>query len=120
MTQRDINVYLWDIKQACLAILSFTDGKTRDDYDPDEMLKSAVERQLILLGEALNRAVAIDPTLRAGISQVPQIINLRHRLVHDYQRTNHEIVWDIITSHIPLLLADVDGRLTEEPPLKYF
>ncbi len=92
----------------------------RADYDHDDMLKSAVERQFILLGEALNRAVVIDPNLTASISQVPQIINLRHSLVHDYRRTNHEIVWEIIAIHIPVLLAEVDSRLPDEPPLEYF
>ncbi len=47
--------YLYDMEQACVLLSSFLVGKTFADYEADPMLRSAVERQLMIVGEALNR-----------------------------------------------------------------
>jgi len=49
--------YLYDILKACEAILQFIEGKDFDDYEDDLLLRSGVERQLMIIGEALNQAV---------------------------------------------------------------
>ncbi|PTL36631.1 hypothetical protein CLG94_02830 [Candidatus Methylomirabilis limnetica] len=47
--------YLYDIREAASAILRFVRGKTFDEYEQDELLRSGVERKFEILGEALNR-----------------------------------------------------------------
>lgn len=52
--QRDPRAYLWDVREAAGAILEFIAGKTFEDYAGDRLLRSAVERQFEIIGEALN------------------------------------------------------------------
>ena len=51
----EANAVLWDAHQATLRITRFVDGKRFSDYQQDELLKSAVERQFDIVGEALNK-----------------------------------------------------------------
>ena len=53
--------HLYDMQQACRLLAAFIAGKTLGDYSADAMLRSAVERQLTIVGEALNRLKKIDP-----------------------------------------------------------
>jgi uncharacterized protein with HEPN domain len=54
MLPLEIRKYLFDIVQACDLLTQFTKGKTFTDYSADALLRSAVERQLGLIGEALH------------------------------------------------------------------
>jgi len=57
--------YLWDVQQAAARALRFVQGKRFEDERVDELLRSAVERQLEVVGEALNLA-----PLLAGVTQL--------------------------------------------------
>ena len=54
--------YLFDMQRACRLMLSFVAGKTFEDYVGDALLRSGIERQMIIVGEALNRLMKIDPS----------------------------------------------------------
>lgn len=69
--ERDPRAYLWDAKEATEAILRFVEGKTFDDYAGDLMLRSAVERQFEIIGEALNQLSKIAPELARSIPDLP-------------------------------------------------
>jgi uncharacterized protein with HEPN domain len=101
MKHRDIRQYLYDAAQACELIFQFTSGRTLDDYDRDAMFRSAVERQLTILGEALGRARTIDAGIGEKLPNLFQIIGLRKRLVHGYEAIDSEIVWAIIQTGLP-------------------
>ena len=62
----ELRKYIWDAKEAAARALRFTAGKSLDDYLGDELLRSAVERQFLILGEALGRVRQLDPTLICG------------------------------------------------------
>ena len=66
--------YLYDVRQACAALEEFIQGKTFDQYLKDHMLQAAVERKLTIIGEALLKAVKIDPTLDQSVKDLSQII----------------------------------------------
>jgi predicted nucleotidyltransferase len=53
--EHDPKGYIFDILQACKHIQQFTAGKSFDEYTGDILLKSAVERQFAIIGEALSR-----------------------------------------------------------------
>lgn len=52
---------LYDIQQACALLERFVTGKTFDDYAGDALLRSGTERQLEIIGEALNQLTKIEP-----------------------------------------------------------
>ena len=58
--QRDPRAYLWDAREATAAILEFVAGKTFKDYASDRLLRSAIERQFEIIGEALNQLGRVD------------------------------------------------------------
>jgi uncharacterized protein with HEPN domain len=98
---------LWHIEQAAYEIVTFTAGKTPKDYETDVVLRYAIERQLITIGEALTRALRVDPELAHHISETPQIVSFRNQLVHNYPGIDAAQVWDIITTDLPVLLREV-------------
>jgi uncharacterized protein with HEPN domain len=70
--QRDPRAYLWDAREAAAAILEFAAGKTFEDYASDRLLRSAVERQFEIIGEALNQLCKIESLSADCIPDVPQ------------------------------------------------
>lgn len=76
--------------------MKFTAGKTLADYSSDPLLRSAVERQFEIIGEALNRLVRMDARIAAQIAQHRQIVAFRNVLIHGYDAISDEVVWGII------------------------
>ena len=68
-----------DVLAACDLLADFTRGKRFEDYAADALLRSAVERQLEIIGEALRVAVQHRPDLATQITDVPAIIAFRNR-----------------------------------------
>ncbi|MFV1858310.1 MAG: DUF86 domain-containing protein, partial [Anaerolineales bacterium] len=99
--------YLHDMRQAAELIASFTEGKSVADYDADAMLRSAVERQFEIIGEALAHLARLDPSLANRIREYARIIAFRNILIHGYAEVDHRIVWDIVESKLPTLRSDV-------------
>ncbi|MFH0810944.1 MAG: HepT-like ribonuclease domain-containing protein [Pseudomonadota bacterium] len=84
MRQRDPNKYLFDIAEAVVLLRQFTAGKTFGDYQDNPLLRSAVERQFEIVGEALNQLGRFNPELLSRISDARRIIAFRNVLVHAY------------------------------------
>ena len=96
-------VRLQDAVQALDYIASFIDGQTIDNYLANAMLRSAVERQLAIVGEALTVFRRLDPEVAVSINDLPRAIVLRNFLLHDYGAVDDEIVWQIGTFYAPTL-----------------
>ncbi len=73
MKPLELRTYLYDIAQACDLLIQFIFGKTLKDYSSDALLRSAVERQFEIIGEALNRALRLDSNLAYQISDTRRI-----------------------------------------------
>ena len=110
----DLLKHLYDIKEAAAAILRFVRGKTFDDYERDELLRSGVERKFEIIGEALNRVSRDNPTVLDKIREHRNVVSFRNILAHGYDSIDHRIVWGIIEEDLAKLLEDVDRLLTEE------
>jgi uncharacterized protein with HEPN domain len=94
--------YLYDIRQACELLIQFTAGKTFADYAADALLRSGVERQFEIIGEALGKLARLDPATAARISDHRRIVAFRNVLIHAYDQISDELVWgvvDVIPSH---------------------
>ena len=114
MPLRDKRGYLWDMQQAALNIQRFTEGESVETYQENVLLRSAVERQFEIIGEALRQALQHFPELDGNISASRQIIAFRNRLIHAYAAIDDEVVWGIIEDDLPTLLQDVERLLVEE------
>ena len=73
MTDDRAAKYLWDARRAAERIARFTSGRTCDDDLGDEMLRSAVERQFEIIGEAFTGLRRVDPSLAATIPDLPRV-----------------------------------------------
>jgi uncharacterized protein with HEPN domain len=113
MLPLEIRKYLYDVLHACDELVAFTAGKTLADFHIDSMLRSAVERQFEIIGEALRQMIAKDNSLATRISDTKRIIAFRNRLIHGYADIDHEVVWGILETNLPRLHREV-RRLLEE------
>lgn len=100
---RDANRLLYDIRKACEAILHFCRSRSLDEYLGDHMLRSACERQLEILGEAMTRLRDHHQAIFGSMTDGPTIIAFRNRLIHGYDSVDSEIVWDVIERKVPEL-----------------
>lgn len=105
----DVDKYVWDAKEAAARALRFTQGKSFEDYAADEMLRAAVERQFMILGEALGRVRQLDATLAARVTYLPRAVALRNLLVHAYAETDDGIVWGVVAGPLRALLNDLEA-----------
>lgn len=104
---------LADIINAASNISTFMTDKTRVDFDGDLMLRSAVERQFEILGEALRRLAALDAELAGRISEHRRIIDFRNIIAHGYDCLDGDIVWQAINDKLPRLLFDAQALAKE-------
>jgi uncharacterized protein with HEPN domain len=103
--------FLYDVLQACDLLEEFTHGKTFEDYENDALLQSAVERQFMIVGEAMFQALRIDPSLEARVSDARRIVNFRHVMVHDYATVDDRTVWGVVQRRLPTLRSEVEALL---------
>lgn len=96
-----------DILAAAGAIQRFTLGKDLAAYGSDELTRAAVERKFEIIGEACTRLRELHPETFARIASAHQIIGFRNRLIHGYDAIDHGIVWDVLQSKLPPLLAEI-------------
>ena len=102
---------LFDVAEACDLLERFTSGRTFEDYQADAMLRSAVERQLEIVGEALNGVLRLDPSLTKQVSDAPRIVAFRNRLAHGYAAVSDAVVWGVLEGSLPTLHREVRGLL---------
>lgn len=102
--------YLSDILMAIELIEEFTIGiKDFTVYDSDKKTQSAVERQLAIIGEALNHFRRVEQEIQ--IENDKQIVAFRNRLIHAYDNLDNSIIWAILSRHISPLKAEVEKLL---------
>jgi uncharacterized protein with HEPN domain len=104
MSLRNPKKYLYDIIDCCEFLLDFTEGKTVNDYKNDRAFRSAVERELQIIGEAIAQLDGVSPETADQISEHRNIIGFRNVLVHGYATLNPETVWNVITDKLGMLL----------------
>jgi uncharacterized protein with HEPN domain len=109
----DPQKYLYDILSSCEFLLEFTAERTADDYAHDRAFRSAVERELQIVGEAVLQLDRVAPQVAARIPEHRNIIGFRHVLVHGYDSLQPATVWNVIAVKLVVLVREVRGLLTE-------
>jgi uncharacterized protein with HEPN domain len=106
----EIKKYLFDIAESIDSIEKYL-GDKRDFniYLSNKMLRRAVEREFEIIGEAMSRIEKLDPKIE--ISSKKQIINMRNRVIHGYDKIDDEIVWGTIVRHLPTLKIEISNLL---------
>ncbi len=110
---KEIQVWLFDILNSILEIESFVDFEETNfqDYSSDVKTKRAVERNLEIIGEAVNRISKKDENLE--ITDKRKIISVRNRIIYGYDQVSDELIWSIITQYLPVLEKEVRQYLNE-------
>jgi uncharacterized protein with HEPN domain len=105
-----IKKYLYDIKESIESIEEFL-GDKRDfhEYQSNKLLRRGVERELEIIGEAINRILKINPDIE--ITETRRIVNLRNWVIHGYDQVDDVIIWGIISRDIPKLKTQVENLL---------
>lgn len=103
---------LADIIQAVNLIESFIrDTPSFDLYSSDAKTRSAVERQLGIVGEAVGKFEKKFPSERFQFSK--EITGFRNRLIHAYDNIDDAIVWAILVKYIPKLKEEAENKLAK-------
>jgi uncharacterized protein with HEPN domain len=90
--EHDPRAWLWDVQQAADKIAAFVQDRDLADYLADPMVRSAVERQLEIIGEALNRLSQAAPDIVRRIPDVRRAIAMRDALIHGYAEVDNGTV----------------------------
>ena len=104
----DIKTWLYDILQSIKEIESFFEDRPKkfEDYITDFRTKRAVERNIEIIGEAVNRILKKDKDFK--LNNARQIIGTRNRIAHGYDKITDDLIWSIIINSIPKLKDEVE------------
>ncbi len=75
------------------------------------MLKRAVERDLEIIGEAMNRILTKDSSFEVRITNAKSIIGLRNQVIHAYDNISDENIWSVIINHLPKLKEEINNLI---------
>ena len=98
----DINAWLEDIQTSIEEIFNFVPSEQNySDFEKDLKTRKAVERNIEIIGEALNRILKVDPDI--SITDSRKIVDTRNRIIHGYDSVTSDILWLIIKKSLPIL-----------------
>lgn len=106
MSKRDNLLLVQDMLDSTIKIQDYTNDYSFDDFIDDDKTIDAVVRNFEIIGEAATR---IDPDFQIKNSQIPwkKLKGYRNRLIHEYFGVDYQIVWDIISDDLSILLEEL-------------
>lgn len=106
--------HLQDILTAIEEIESFFDGQPKrfDDFSKEIWRRRATERNIEIIGEAMNRILKTNPSI--AITNSRKIVDARNYIIHGYDSLSVDILWSIVVNHLPKLQEEVGGLLHNE------
>ncbi len=108
---RSALAYLADVVESCDGIDLALHDVDLAAYQGNRVVRMAVEREFITIGEAVNSLGRLDPELASGISHAGRIVAFRNQLAHDYASIEDETVWAIARRDVPVLRAECEALL---------
>lgn len=113
---RDARAYLADVVDACEAIAAAVAAMDLEGYTGDRLVRSSVEREFIIIGEALAALSRTAEDIFPRITQARRIIDFRNLLTHEYPTVDDAIVWAIIGRDVPVLRRECKELLQRQTP----
>ena len=110
----DPRKYLCDMQDRAKFVVEVLENRTCNDLHNDRLLRSAVERELMALGEALIQLHRVNPEIAERIDKWNDIMGFRHVLVHGYDILDMEIIWDVVKDDLPQLIEQLDSMLSDK------
>ncbi len=113
MQEDKVLKWLLDVQTAIVEVESFMISN-QDGFkglQQNTMFKRALERNIEIIGEAVNRILASEPDI--SISSARRIVDARNFIIHEYEKVSDEVLWAIAVRHIPLLKVEVEKLLSE-------
>ena len=103
----ELSKYLTDIIIAIEDIESFVlrNGRQYEIFLNDKMFRMAVEREIGIIGEALNQALKIDSNL--PITDARKIVGTRNYVIHAYDSLRPDMLWAIVIKDLPILKEEI-------------
>lgn len=103
--------YLNDIYESIKQRDSYFDNAPRrfDVYCNTPMMQRAIQMNISIIGEAMNRLLKLNPEL--PITKARKIVDTRNYVIHGYDSVSHDMIWSIVIKHLPLLKAEVEKIL---------
>ena len=110
---RKIRKYLADILASIIEIESFMAERPKEyaTFCNDTLFRRGVERNMEIMGEAMNNVLKIDPNI--AITSSRKMVDTRNFIIHAYDSLKPDILWGIVINHIPLLKREVETLLAE-------
>ncbi|MDE5822874.1 MAG: DUF86 domain-containing protein [Paramuribaculum sp.] len=105
--------YISDMLQAISEIELALDrfGKLYDNFESDVVFRKFVERNIEIMGEAMNRILKIDSSI--NITSARKIVDTRNYVIHAYDSLKPDILWAIVVNHIPRLKNELSVILNQ-------
>jgi uncharacterized protein with HEPN domain len=110
---RDLSACFQDVLDACNSIEDIMSSISLDEYRSKRAVRSAVEREFIIIGEALRRVNALDERLFSSISNSRAIVDFRNLLAHDYGAVDDDAVFGLVYSDLIVLKGEVSELLDD-------
>jgi len=109
----EIKTWLFDVWNAIVEIESFFIDRPKDflSYQSDIRTKRAVERNMEIIGEAMNRILKKNENL--SISNSRKFVDVRNVIIHGYDKLADEVIWGIVFRHLPILKIEVENLLEQ-------
>jgi uncharacterized protein with HEPN domain len=111
--ENNIKTWLYDISNSINEIENYfiDTPKIFEVYQNDLRTKRAVERNIEIIGEAMNRILKLDSGII--ISNSRKIVDVRNRIIHGYDSVSDDVIWGIIIKNLPVLKKEVKELLDE-------
>lgn len=113
---RDERAYLTDILESCDAIASAVRDLDLAAYQTNRLVRSSVEREFIIIGEAVAALARVAPGTFARITRARRIIDFRNRLTHEYPTVDDALVWAILQTDVPVLRRECAELMKRPTP----
>jgi uncharacterized protein with HEPN domain len=113
MPPRDPLAFLIDIQCALDEIEKATAGLTLEGYSNTRAIRSRVEREFTILGEAIRQLPDAQPEMEAKITGAGKIIAFRNQPAHAYFAIHDATVWDLVQAHVPVLRREIEAILKD-------